>query len=54
MYIPTGKSVDDSNMNPSLSEGNGGEEQINESIMLEEQGIYSLLQAESEDKVLPL
>ena len=54
IILSIGKSVGDhdSNVNPSLSEGNGGEEQINEGIILEEQGIYSLLQAESENKVL--
>ena len=53
MYTPTvcnEKIIDDSpKMNP---EGNGHEAQIHNSIMLQEQGIYSLLQAESENQVI--
>ena len=45
--------MDDSpKMNPSLPEVNGQEALIHNSIMLQEQGIYSLLQAESENQVL--
>ena len=57
-FIPTvynGKIVlgdDTPRMSPSLSEGNGEEAQIQDSIMLQEQGIYSLLQAESANQVL--
>ena len=50
-----GKIIDDSpKMNPSLPEGNGQEAQnlIHDSIILQEHGIYSLLQAESENQVL--
>ena len=56
MYVPAvcnGKIIHDSpKLNPSLQEGNGQEAQIHNSIMLQEQGIYSLLQAESEIQVL--